>query len=146
MEFFRKILAGNGVIADDEYIVRVLEKIRDRMVLLTDFWQHSLYFFKKPDSYNSELLNKFRVPEAATWLNKIISEIAEIQDWKAQNIENAIKQQIQENNMNTGKVFNLIRIALTGTNQGIGIAEIIELLGKENTLGRIEKLARILVN
>jgi glutamyl-tRNA synthetase len=143
-ECFRKTISENGGESSDDYLVMVLDKIKDRMNLLTEFWQHACYFFKNPDSYNAEVISKHITPESWKWMADIAEQSENLTTWKAENIELALKQFIQEKELPAGKVFNLLRVSLTGTNQGIGIADIIALLGKKHAVARMRKFSNYL--
>jgi glutamyl-tRNA synthetase len=144
LHIIKNILSVQGVTSDDDYIRNVWVAIRDRLSLLTEFWIHAYYFFQEPDAYNQEVLNKHKTPESPAWLKSISEKIISISEWNTGQIEADIKQHILDEGIHTGKIFNLLRVALTGTNQGIGIAEIIFLLGKDKAKQRIDKLIKLL--
>jgi glutamyl-tRNA synthetase len=144
IECFHKTLLDKRIQTTDDYIFMVLEKIKDRMFLLTEFWQHASYFFEEPMQYNTDILRKHQTSESAGQLLFIAELLGNIQNWNAESIEGGIKKFIHEQEVPAGKIFNILRVALTGTNQGIGIADIINILGKENTIQRIQKLAKFL--
>ena len=140
LDCFVKIAANNGHETTSEFVKVVLDKIRDRMSLLSEFWQHGFYFFAAPDSYNQDVINKHKTPESATWLKEVAEVIQNSLPWDVATIEQNMKQHLNDNQIPMGKVFNLLRVALTGSNLGIGIADIICVLGKEESTKRIQML------
>ncbi len=143
---FRDAISEHGIKTDDAYILKVLEHTKDRMNLLTEFWQHAFYFFTEPESYNEEIIKKHLTTETTGWLKLVTDVLSDLTQWTPGNIDSAIKQFLQDQNIPAGKVFNMLRVSLTGTNQGVGISEILYVLGKENSMQRIEKLCRHLGN
>lgn len=141
LEYFRIILNEKKITSDDSKILNIIEKIKDRIFLLPELWDNSKYFFIYPTEYNVEVLKKHISENSDTNLTDLSKYINQIDDWSVSNIETSIKTYIQDQNLQLGKIFNLLRIALTGSNTGIGIADIIYLIGKEETVSRINKLA-----
>ncbi len=144
LDVIRSILGTHDVIAEDSYIITVWIAVRDRLSLISEFWTHAYYFFREPDSYNIEVLNRHKTTESASWLSGINEMLGILPEWSREKLDSAIKELLQLKEMHTGKVFNLLRVALTGTNQGIGIVEMMSVLGKEESCQRIDRLIKIL--
>lgn len=139
-DIFERELVSKKINADKSYIEQVVRLVRDRLELTSEFWENSYYFFIEPESYDEKVLNKHWTDEAPEWLNIIVDVLHSIADWNTNNIEKILKESVQTNNIPMGKIFNLLRLALVGTNKGIDIANIIHTLGKEESLRRIGNL------
>ncbi len=72
-------------------------------------------------------------------MKKVVDFIATIDDFKTQNIEHLLKDFINTNNLGMGKVMNALRLSLVGASKGPGVADICELIGKEEPVNRINK-------
>jgi len=72
-------------------------------------------------------------------MNKILSLLQTIEPFSAQNIEHLLKEYIASNNLGMGKVMNALRLSLVGASKGPGVADICEIIGKEETIRRISK-------
>lgn len=139
-ESFKAVLEQNNVNAEIELIKKITLKVRDRISLIPEFFEHSKYFFTTPQEYNEAVLNKHKTESSAQNLMDISSLISKLESWNEENIETLMKTFIQENQIPMGKIFNMLRLALTGSNTGIGIADIIFIIGKEEAVHRINKL------
>lgn len=137
LPFFRNILQQHNVSASDAYILSILEEIKDRLYLLSDFWEHAYYFFTQPQHYDQQVLHKFLTPQSYLWLTQVSNLIEQIHPFVSENIEASLKHFLQEQQIPTGKIFNLIRIALTGSNKGISLPLIMQIIGKNETISRI---------
>lgn len=146
LDCFMNILKDHNVQTNNDYLMKVIETMKDRMNLLTEFWQHAYYFFKEPASYNEEIIKKHLTPETSGWLKSVSDVLSNLSQWSAGNIDSAIKEFLQIHNIPAGKVFNMLRVSITGTNQGVGISDIIFVIGKESSMRRIEKLRNYLGN
>ena len=58
--------------------------------------------------------------------------------WDKEHLESALEEYIRSNEWPMGKVMNCIRLALTGSGSGLGIADVVVLIGKEEFKNRIE--------
>ncbi len=110
------------------------------MSVLSDFWEHAYYFFKEPNEYDKEIVNKHFTTETSEQLKEIINFLKNHKDWNHKSIEDALKQHLNQKGISQySKIFNILRVAFTGSNKGIGIAEIISILEAKETISRIEK-------
>jgi len=86
--------------------------------------------------------------ETAERLAKVIQVIQVIQDdsgdFGALILEGKIKTWINENELGMGQVMNPLRLALVGAPKGPGVFDIMEILGKDETINRIQQAISIL--
>jgi glutamyl-tRNA synthetase len=121
---------------------KIVSLIKERLVLLNDVWGHASYFFEAPTSYDAEVIKKRwkpEIPEALTKLSKLLQETS---DFTAAVLEEKVKAFIGEKQLNAGAVFNCIRLCLVGGSFGAHIFDIAEIIGKAETLARIEKAVK----
>jgi len=64
--------------------------------------------------------------------------------WDKEDIEKYIEEYIRSNEWPMGKVMNCIRLALVGQSSGLGIADIVTLVGKDEFARRIENITKTL--
>ena len=69
----------------------------------------------------------------------LVARFAKIDDWTAPTLEAMVKELSQGNGM--GPWVHPIRVAVSGRGEGIGLFEMLQLLGKEKTLARLQKAA-----
>lgn len=146
LDFIHNILKSRQIQTNDDFILLILEKIKDRIYLLTDFWEHASYFFVTPDNYNYQIIKKYLVAQSIQWLNDFKEILKSLVKFDSYNIEQKLKEFTNANQIPSGKFFNLIRIALTGSSKGIGLSDIMHIIGKEETLHRFEKMLNTLKN
>jgi glutamyl-tRNA synthetase len=65
-------------------------------------------------------------------------ELAGVSNWSRDELESRIRKAAADRNENLGKLAQPLRAALTGSNVSPGIFEVMEILGQEETLGRLE--------
>ena len=128
---FEPILAAHGVSVSHEYVTRVCGLIKERATFVADFWNIASYLFVAPETYVEKDVKKFWVEENYSLAFQVADIIA------AQGIE-AGENAIRENGWPMGKIMNCIRLALVGASSGLGIADIISLIGTDEFKSRIQ--------
>lgn len=90
-----------------------------------------------PDNKAKKLLDN----EGIENLTKVLPNLEAIEDWSAENIEAAIRKYSDESGQKLGKIAQPLRAALTGTTVSPGIFELIQVLGRDETIKRIRDQA-----
>ena len=75
-------------------------------------------------------------------LEKLLPQLAGISDWSHDSLHEAVKAFSGAQDLKLGKVAQPLRAALTGSNVSPGIFEVLEVLGKDESLARIEDAVR----
>ena len=136
---FAPIVAEKGI---DSYGMTNLEKIvsliKERANFVSEFWELSDYFFVAPTSYDEKASKNWK-EETPTLMQELISVLSEITDFTSLNIETIVKDWMTKNEIGMGKVMQPFRLSLVGALKGPHLFDIVELIGKEETIKRIEK-------
>jgi len=138
------LLKEKGLSATEEYIQQVVALTKERAVLIPDLYEQSWFFFKEPDSYDDKVVQKFWKPETPALLGKIADLLKQTADFSAESLETTIKSFIHDNGLGMGQVMNTLRLVLVGGSFGPGVAAIIALLGREETLKRISRAPEVI--
>jgi len=95
------------------------------------------YALPRPLSYNdkaSALLNE----DAKAHLAGLKTSLTQLDDWSEDNLQTAAKEFAEANDLKLGKVAQPLRAALTGTNVSPSIFEVMAVLGREESLARLD--------
>ena len=138
-KLFVPVLAEHGVEDDFDHLVKVVHLIKERATFVADFWDIAWYLFKAPAEYAEKDAAKFWKPENVELALKVAEFILAYDGaWDKEHLESALEEYIRSNEWPMGKVMNCIRLALTGSGSGLGIADVVVLIGKEEFKTRIE--------
>ncbi len=155
------ILKTHGVETDLAYVQKVVSIIKDRATFVSDFWTIAPYLFVAPKEYAKYGIKAGAATEKPS--DRPIDPRAKVYDdsltapflakdvekfWKediyadalraVENSDaNSLEDYIRAEGMPMGKVMNCIRLALTGSASGLGIHDIMNLIGKDETLERL---------
>lgn len=135
---FEKDLSARGIKAELEMVTKVVSLIKERADFIADLWDLSDYFFIAPKEYDAKVIKKRwkeNIPSALLEINKIFDSLESIE---AENTDALIKEYIENNELNMGQVLNCLRLSIVGSSKGASLFAIISLIGKEETMNRIQ--------
>lgn len=129
---------------DVNYIAIVIGLIKERATFVSDFWNLSSYFFEAPQSYDGKSFAKIMNNDARELMSELEQIITHISDFTVANLQTDVKAWIGEKGVGFGKVMQPLRLALVGAMQGPDLFEIMFMIGKAETVQRIDKLVQTL--
>ena len=134
----KNVLSENGIeVTDADFLLKVINTIKDRCNLLGDFVAQSAYFFISPSEYDSAAVKPKWSPEKASFFQEFAQLISD--DVDAQKLEEQFKALAETKGFKPGELMLPLRIMLVGGKFGPGVFDIAKLLGKLETQNRIEK-------
>jgi len=137
-DLFKPILQEKGVMASDVKIVKVVSEIKERCQFVSELWDQSSYFFVTPESYDTKTIEKRWLTETPGQLTEICSAFETVENWEQPLIKETFSSFMNEKGWNFGAVMNPLRLSIVGGNVGPDLFKICEILGKEETIGRIK--------
>ena len=132
------ILKENGVEAEDDFVATVCEQLKERATFIKDMWEEGKYYFSPPKSYDEKTIRKKWKEDTPKYMTELKYRIEEISDFNSENIEKEFKSYLEENELGMGKLLPAFRVSLTGLGMGPSLFDIASLLGKEETIKRME--------
>ncbi len=125
---------------DKEYVNDVIELNFDRIKTLKDITHKTNYFFDDPTEYEEKAVRKrWKDKSVNELMEKFIQKLNVINNWNHQNIENSLRFLSERENISAGKIIHPTRLALSGIASGPSLFEMMELLGKEICINRLNK-------
>ena len=143
-ERVKEIFLSKGVSnIDDNYLGEVMNLIKERCIVLPDFYTQGLYFFDSPSSYDEASVKPKWDEAKKEYFNSLINQLNQLESWDAISIETIFKQIATEKNSKVGELQMMLRVFLVGSKMGPGLFIIAETIGKINTLQRIENALKV---
>lgn len=130
-------LKQNGITSSLE-LAKIIEVVRDRLILLPDLFKETYFFFTAPSSYDEKTVKKRWKEGSATQMRELSIILENLMDFTEGTIEQAINEFIISHEYGMGAVMNVLRLLLVGASKGPHLHQIIAILGKEETLQRIK--------
>ena len=139
-EAFLPIVAEKGFSTALEItkLTKIVSLIKERAHFVSEFWELSDFFFVEPTSYDEKASKNWKA-ETPTLMQELISVVEEITDFTSVNIETIVKDWMTKNEIGMGKVMQPFRLSLVGALKGPHLFDIVEVIGKDETIKRIQK-------
>ncbi|NER14211.1 glutamate--tRNA ligase [Leptobacterium flavescens] len=137
---FNPELLSKGHHADSGKLVKVISLMKERATFVSDFWDLTNFFFERPAEYDPKAAKKQWKEDTPDLMKQLMELIKTIDDFSASNTETVIKQWITDSGLGFGKIMAPLRLSLVGSLKGPHVFDIMEVIGKEETLGRLEKI------
>ncbi|MGG5485907.1 glutamate--tRNA ligase [Gaetbulibacter sp. PBL-D1] len=125
---------------DTQYIELAIGLIKERATFVSDFWDLSHFFFVTPTEYDEKSAKKAWKEDSLDLMKELILVIESVDDFTVENLQTVVKGWITSNNIGFGKVMMPLRLALVGALQGPDVFDIIYMIGKNETVQRIQNL------
>ena len=146
-ELFKPVLSAHGVDVSaysDAYLTSVVSLVKSRVNFVKELWDQARFFFVAPDSYAEKDIKKRWKEDTPRIMNELIEVLRGIEDFSSKPSEDIVIGWITEKEYHMGNVMNAFRLAVVGECKGPHMFDITELLGKEETIRRIEKAVEVL--
>ena len=155
-ELLVPVLAGQGITVSGEagsadfkkgvfprgYVRDAVTLVKERATFVKDLWTAATCLFKAPEAYVQKDADKFWKPENSELALQAARYLCEAGiPFEKELIGPALEEYIRGNEWPMGKVMNCLRLALTGASSGLGIADILSFIGKDEFRRRIEAAA-----
>ena len=136
----KDIFESKGIeIKEDTYFTKVLDLVKERCHLLTDFFDQAIFFYVTPASYDEASVKPKWDSEKHDFFTALIARYNNLPEWKLDGIETEFKNLATEKNIKVGELQMILRVMLVGTKIGPGVFVIAEAIGSAETVNRIEK-------
>ena len=121
----------------DEYLIKVIDAMKERVSFVKEYLEKSPYFFEAPTTFEEETIKKRWKEDSAELLKKLSNKISNLNNPKKEDYETALKSTAEELQIGNGKLIHPLRLAASGMGSGPGVFDIVEIIGKDETLKRI---------
>jgi len=133
------ILENKGIKAEANYVADVVGLVKERVNFVQEFWDQSAFFFEAPAEYDAKVVKKRwknQIPGLMTDLTELLKSL---DDFSSAYTEEVVKAWIAENELGMGAIMNAFRLAIVGAGKGPHLFDIIAMIGKEETIARLER-------
>ncbi|MDE3058768.1 MAG: glutamate--tRNA ligase [Bacteroidota bacterium] len=121
----------------DAYLLSVIGAMRERVTFVRDFLEKSPYFFQAPSDYDADVVKKRWKKESPLHLKQLVEEFSALENPKKEEYEAALHRAAESLRIKNSELIHPLRLAVSGIGAGPGVFDILFILGKEETLRRI---------
>ena len=133
------IFDQHGLAAADDKLEKVINLVKERCTLLTDFVEQGKFFFETPQQWDLEAIKPKWNDAKQAFFGDVIAYFQNQTNWNVPgDLENGFKELAAAKQIKPGEVLLPLRIMLVGGKFGPGVFEIAAVIGREETVGRIK--------
>jgi glutamyl-tRNA synthetase len=140
----RPIAIDRGFTVSDEYLVKVIKMMQERAHSINDFIDFSKYFFTAPTEYDEKARAKNWTPEAKQRLTELLPQFKVTTEWTHDSIESVVRVYAEGKEISAGKLIHPLRLSVSGVGMGPGLFEMLQVIGKDEVISRVEKALTVL--
>ncbi len=142
-ELLIPFLTQKGIVVENgPNLVAVVKSLQERSVTLIEMAAGAAFYFADPVVYDEKAKKKFLQPEQKDLFKIILEKIGSCDSFNEEQLEVIFKEIMQITELKFGKIAQPLRVALTGGVPSPGIYQVLQVLGKERSLQRIEQAVR----
>jgi glutamyl-tRNA synthetase len=123
----------------DDFLLKVIESMKERVSFIKDFFEKSYYFFEAPINYDGSVIKKRWKNDTPEQLIKLKDAFIKLENPSKEDFENSLRQTAEQLGIGIGKLIHPLRLAVSGVGSGPGVFDIVNALGKNETVERINK-------
>jgi glutamyl-tRNA synthetase len=128
-----------------DYLLKVVRMMKERVTFVHEMRTVSSYFFEEPREFEAEGVKKHWKGDAPALVAAFRDRLAALEELSIENIESTLRALAEEKGISAGKIIHPVRLSVSGKTTGPGLFELMEALGKDRCLERMDyALAHIL--
>ena len=135
---FLAFLSKKGISSDDN-LSTIVSSLKERATFIGDLWEQGSFFFETPKNYDEKASKKAFKEDTPQILQSVLEILQGTDDYSAANLSEKIKGWITSQEMGIGSVMMPLRLSLVGAMQGPDVFDIASILGKEESIQRLNK-------
>jgi len=138
-DILKPILIENNISISDDILLKIVSCMKERVNFTKEIFSLGTFFFAPPQNYDIQVVKKVWKENSPELLTLIKNQLLTANVFDVAELTDKVKGYITANALNMGQIMNGLRLALVGTNTGPDLLKIMEILGKSETINRIDK-------
>lgn len=120
-------------------LIKVIQSLQPRAKTLVEIAEMAEFYFRDDFSYDEKGDRKFLRPELTPFLVSLLEELRGSQDFAEAHLEKLFRQLAVQQGLNMSQAAQGVRVALTGKTSSPGLFEVMEGIGRERVIKRLER-------
>ncbi|MDD3538633.1 MAG: glutamate--tRNA ligase [Atribacterota bacterium] len=124
------------------WLKKVVSLMKSRVKNFRQFLEYGDYFFTEGFTIEEKAVQILEQDEVGNILGQLVERLRQIDDWNEENIEKVVREVAEELNLKGKQIIHPVRVALSGKTVGPSLFAIMEVLGKEKSIIRLERVIK----
>lgn len=120
-----------------EKALKIVTLIKERVQFVHELWEEAIFFIEAPQSYDEKVVKKRWKADSPSQMEALAQQLEAVADFTADAVDEKLKSWITDNELSMGVVMNAMRLLLVGAAKGPHLGDIMEVIGKTESLARI---------
>lgn len=120
-----------------EKALKIVGLIKERVQFVHELWDEAYFFIEAPESYDEKVVKKRWKADSPNQMEMLAQQLETLTDFTADMIDEKLKSWITDNELSMRAVMNALRLLLVGAAKGPHLGDIMEVIGKNESLSRI---------
>lgn len=143
-ELFLAVLSDKNIDPGQKDVAYIVGLVKERVNFVSELWDQSYFFFSAPEDYDPKTVKKRWKANSFDQMKELYQVLESVTEFTSENTEKAAKEWIEKNEYGMGAIMNAFRLLIVGTAKGPHLFDIIAVIGKEETLERINRGLNVL--
>ena len=135
---FQTIVEKQNHSVDSKQAEHIVSLVKERINFIHELWDESWFLFEAPAEFDAKAVKKKWKSGTSDIIRELKQVIDSIEDFSANIVREKIHSFIEDKELSFGKVMVPLRICIVGKAAGPDLMEIVEIIGKQETLKRID--------
>jgi glutamyl-tRNA synthetase len=112
--------------------------MKERVSFIKDFFEKCLYFYEAPAQFDENVIKKRWKKDTSAQLTRLKKEFSNLENPSKEDYERVLKKTAEHLGIGNGKLIHPLRLSVSGVGSGPGVFDIVDTIGKDETIRRIE--------
>lgn len=137
-DYLLESLAKENIQCDGEKAIKIAQMLKERVCFPKDFWEQGKFLFFPPTDYDSSIVDKRWNDDAVKVLTSFKDAVLSLETLTADTAKTTLDQVTAALGIGTGKILQAVRLVMTGAGVGPDLMMIMEIIGKNEVVTRID--------
>ena len=139
LAIFKNLDESKNINLSDEKLLKIISLMKERATFVKDIYSQGKFFFEAPTSYDEKAVKKAWNDETASIMTELTEKLINT-EFNADLLKEEIHHFVEEKGLGFGKVMMPLRLSLVGELKGPDVPDLLEILGKQESLARIKAI------
>lgn len=132
------LIKENNINKNKDYVIKVFNLLKERISFAHELIDFADYMWDKPKSFDEAYKAKQWKDDTKDLVMPVFESFKNQENWTQESLHKIVEDYLTDKNLGFGKLMNPLRLMITGKPVGAGMFETMEILGKEESLERMQ--------
>ncbi|MBX2944207.1 MAG: glutamate--tRNA ligase [Cyclobacteriaceae bacterium] len=135
--FLLEQLKLENISCTQEKAENICALMKERITFPQELWEHGKFFFRAPESFDESVVTKKWNDDAVKVITAYRDAVEKLNAFDATIAKETLEQVTASLQIGTGKILQALRVAMSGLGGGPDLMMIMEIIGKDEVVGRL---------